>query len=164
MIEEPPQQTLFLLITHAPEKVLPTIASRCLSLRVLPPAQETVFDAEQMDLFADLMRALTERDLPAALETGEALSTLESREKQKSFCTFASRCLREIFLIQQGVGSLGNVPPAYRPFFEETASRCRKSFPRAALSHFDRAQLLLERNVSQRILFCDLVDRLYIAV
>ena len=164
MVEEPPQQTLFLLITHAPEKVLTTIASRCLSLRVLPPAQETAFDAEQMDLFADLMRALAGRDLLSALETGEALSALESREKQKSFCIFAGRCLREIFLLQQGLGSLGHVPEAYRPFFEEMAARCKKSFPRAALGHFDRALLLLERNVSQRILFCDLVDRLYIAV
>ena len=164
MLEEPPRQTLFLLVTHAPEKVLTTIASRCLSLRVLPPEQEAVFDAEQMDLFADLMRALTGRDLLAALETGEAFAALDSREKQKSFCLFAGRCLRELFLLQQGLGSLGTIPETYRPFFEETASKCKKSFPRAALAHFDRALLLLERNVSQKILFCDLVDRLYIAV
>lgn len=164
MLEEPPEQTLFLLITHAPEKVLTTIASRCLSLRVIPPAQGTAIDPAQMDLFADLMRPLTGRDLSAALETGEVLAALDSREKQKSFCNFASRCLREIFLLQHGLGSLGGVPEAYRPFFTEMASRCKKTFPRTALGHFDRAQLLLERNVSQKILFCDLVNRLFIAV
>ena len=33
MVEEPPQKTIFLFITHAPEKVLQTIFSRCQSIR-----------------------------------------------------------------------------------------------------------------------------------
>ena len=40
MVEEPPQKTLFLLITQAPEKVLQTISSRCLHLRVQPLSPE----------------------------------------------------------------------------------------------------------------------------
>lgn len=164
MVEEPPEQTLFLLITHAPEKVLPTIASRCLPLRVLPPPQETVFDPDLMDLFGDLMRALVARDLLSALEAGEAMADLGSREKQKAFCKFAGTCLRNLFLIQQGLPQLADIPEEEKAFFEEMAGKCRKTFPRAALGYFDRAQLLLERNVSQKILFCDLVDRLYLAV
>ena len=164
MVEEPPAQTLFLLITHAPEKVLPTIASRCLSLRVLPPPQQAAWDAGQMDLFADLMRAVAGKDLLAALEAGDALSALDSREKQKAFCNFAAMCLRGIFLLQQGLDSLAEIPQEYRPFFGEMAQKCRKTFPRAALGYFDRARLLLERNVSQKILFCDLAGRLYTAV
>ncbi|WP_038034331.1 DNA polymerase III subunit delta' [Thermopetrobacter sp. TC1] len=40
-LEEPPQRTLFLLISHAPGRLLPTIRSRCLHLplRPLTPAQ-----------------------------------------------------------------------------------------------------------------------------
>src|SRR6478672_2336512 len=39
ILEEPPQQSLFLLISHAPARVLPTIQSRCrkLALRSLDP-------------------------------------------------------------------------------------------------------------------------------
>ena len=40
MVEEPPQKTLFLFITHAPEKVLQTIFSRCQSIRVMPLTKE----------------------------------------------------------------------------------------------------------------------------
>ena len=40
MVEEPPEKTLFIFITHAPEKVLQTIFSRCQSVRVLPLTKE----------------------------------------------------------------------------------------------------------------------------
>ena len=36
ILEEPPQQSLFLLISHAPARVLPTIQSRCRKLRLRP--------------------------------------------------------------------------------------------------------------------------------
>ena len=49
MVEEPPEKTLFLFITHAPEKVLQTIFSRCQSVRVLPFSKE------------ELERTLTEK-------------------------------------------------------------------------------------------------------
>ena len=44
---------------------------------------------DKLDLFADLMRAFAGKDLLAALEAGDALSALDSREKQKAFCNFA---------------------------------------------------------------------------
>lgn len=166
MVEEPPAETLFLFITHAPERVLTTISSRCLPLRVLPPAEQpsVAADAGLKDLFADLMDALVRRDLMAALETGEAMAALESREKQKAFCKFAGEGVRTLFLIQQGLPGLAAVAEEDRPFYEGMAGRCRKTFPRAALGHIDRAQMLIERNVNQKILFCDLVDRLYSAI
>lgn len=36
MLEEPPQGTTFLLVSHAPERLLPTIRSRCRMLRLSP--------------------------------------------------------------------------------------------------------------------------------
>ncbi|MGN1211854.1 MAG: ATP-binding protein [Candidatus Cryptobacteroides sp.] len=42
IVEEPPEDTLFLFVTHAPEKVLQTIFSRCLSIRVMPLSKEDV--------------------------------------------------------------------------------------------------------------------------
>ena len=40
LVEEPPQKTVFLFITHAPEKVLQTIFSRCQSVRVMPLSKD----------------------------------------------------------------------------------------------------------------------------
>lgn len=42
IVEEPPEKTLFLFVTHAPEKVLQTISSRCQSVRILPLSKDGV--------------------------------------------------------------------------------------------------------------------------
>jgi DNA polymerase-3 subunit delta' len=45
VLEEPPRQSLFLLITHAPGRVLPTIQSRCRKLPLRPLAVDDVIAA-----------------------------------------------------------------------------------------------------------------------
>jgi DNA polymerase-3 subunit delta' len=45
ILEEPPQQSLFLLLSHAPARVLPTIQSRCRKLPLRPLATEDVIRA-----------------------------------------------------------------------------------------------------------------------
>ena len=170
MIEEPPEKTLFLLVTLQPEKVLTTIYSRCLFLRVRPftrtedrevHAREAADTAVLSDLFHDLVDAILRRDLLGALETGDAVAELGSREKQKRFCRVAGEGLRNIFLIQQGLSDLADVPEDEAAFCADAAGKLRRSFSRQALPALDRALLLLERNVNQKILFTDLVNRLY---
>ena len=197
-IEEPPEKTVFVMITHAPEKVLQTISSRCQALRVLPYSKEEVSGTlvsmfgkdrdeaeaaalvaggsvgealrylggkedydEQLEIFSGLMEAIDSKDLISALSFGDTLSGLGSREKQKAFCKFASESLRKIFLIQQELPSIAGVTPGEKDRLTALALKCKKSFPRQALSCLDRARLLIDRNVSQKILFCDLVGRLY---
>ena len=170
MVEEPPENTLFLLVTHQPERVLTTIFSRCLFLRVPPfsreedrvvHAKEGAENNELSDLFHDLLDALVRKDLLGALEAGDAVAELGSREKQKRFCRVASDMLRNIFLLQQGLPDLADILGDERPFYEEMAAKLRKNFARQALASLDRVLLLLERNVNQKILFTDLVNRLY---
>jgi DNA polymerase III subunit delta' len=45
ILEEPPQRSLFLLVSHAPARVLPTILSRCRKLALRPLAKEDVIRA-----------------------------------------------------------------------------------------------------------------------
>src|SRR5260370_26542730 len=45
ILEEPPQQSLFLLVSHAPARVLPTILSRCRKLALRPLATSDVISA-----------------------------------------------------------------------------------------------------------------------
>lgn len=169
MVEEPPQKTLFILITHAPEKVLVTIASRCLHLRVQPlspeaerevHAKEAAGQSVLTDLFHDLLEALLARDLLKALETGEAVADLKVREQQKSFCRLAAEDLRRIFM-QQKMPALARVPEEDEDFYRRMATALKPSFPRRAMVVLDRTLLLLERNVNQKILFTDMVNRLY---
>lgn len=63
MLEEPPARTVFLLVTHQPSRLLPTIRSRCRTLRLAPLGAG--------DMAAAL--AQTGTDLP---ENAEGLATL----------------------------------------------------------------------------------------
>lgn len=177
MVEEPPVNTIFLFITHAPEKVLQTIFSRCQSIRVLPlsreerervEAQKPTTDNEErdlfMDLFSDLMRAVTSRDLTSALECGDAMAALESREKQKAFCAFASECIRKIFMIQQKLPQLADVAPEEEEFYQEMASKCVKGFCTRSITNIEKVVAMIDRNVSSKILFCDLVNRMFVNI
>jgi len=166
IVEEPTEMTLFLMITHAPEKVMKTISSRCLSIRVLPdvaaPQREATADeAAFATLLSDLMEAVLAKDLLSALEVGESLAALSSREKQKAFCSYAGEAFRTLFLLQQGVPSLVDIDPEEREFYERMAAGLKKNFPRLAMSALDRAFRLIERNVNQKIIFADLANRLY---
>lgn len=44
-LEEPPPDTLFLLVSHSPERLLPTIRSRCRVLRLAPLADDAMASA-----------------------------------------------------------------------------------------------------------------------
>ena len=153
-IEEPEEKTQFLLITHSPEKVLPTIASRCQHIQLggALPAPEF----QDPELLDRLMDALLAHDLFAALGVGEEIAALPSRENAKAFCKFAADAMRNMFLAQQGV----NLQQSGSGKASEWAPKARKTFPRAALASFDRAARLIERNVNLKIVFTDLVDRL----
>jgi len=169
MIEEPPRQTLFLLITQAPEKVLVTISSRCLHMRVQPlsPEAEAEVHAREAagntvleDLFHDLLDAVVAKDLLKALETGDAVADLKVREQQKSFCKLASEDLRRIFLLQKMPG-MARLQQGTETWYKASARQLKPTFARRGLAALDRALLLIERNVNQKILFTDLVNQLY---
>ena len=197
-IEEPPEKTQFIFITHAPERVLTTISSRCQGIRVLPLKKEQVeevlvrdFDkspeeaaaaaaisggsigralaslsegediGQESELFSSLMDALLNKDLLTAQDVAERISLLPSRESAKAFCRYMSDNFRKIFLLQQGLPQISGVTSQEAEIFAAYASRCRKSFARMAIPHLDRARMLIERNINLKILFCDLVNRLY---
>ena len=201
MVEEPPAHTLFLFITHAPEKVLQTIFSRCQSVRVLPMTQDEVartmveqfgIDAEtaalkaavssgsvgfamnmlgdqeeynlQMDLFADLMNSLTGKDLSAALECAETMAALESREKQKAFCIFAADCIRKVFMAQQNLHQIAGIVSHEQEFYGRIAGKCSKGFCRKAIADIEKVVAMIDRNVNSKILFCDLINRLFLSI
>ncbi|MBQ6689003.1 MAG: hypothetical protein IJN02_07170 [Bacteroidales bacterium] len=177
MVEEPPEKTVFMFITHAPEKVLQTIFSRCLSIRVLPLSKDEAQKVKAlrpeaseedsdgfMELFSDMMNALVGRNLMAALECGESAAALESREKQKAFCTFASECIRKIFLIQHGMACIADVPDEEQEFYQDMAIRCGRTFCSKAIGNIEKVVSMIDRNVNSKILFCDIVNRMFLSI
>jgi DNA polymerase-3 subunit delta' len=65
ILEEPPRQSLFLLVSHAPARVLPTILSRCRKLALRPLATPDVIRAAAQAANVDI-------DDPALAEAAEA--------------------------------------------------------------------------------------------
>jgi DNA polymerase-3 subunit delta' len=65
ILEEPPQRSLFLLVSHAPARALPTILSRCRKLPLRPLATEDVIRAASK-------AANIAADDPALAEAAEA--------------------------------------------------------------------------------------------
>ena len=177
MVEEPPQKTLFLFITHAPEKVLQTIFSRCQSIRVMPLTKEEqrlvqerrplVEDEDGnmfLDLFADLMNAIVSKDLMTALDCGEAMAALDSREKQKAFCNFAASCIRKIFMLQQNLPQIADIGDQEQDFYADMAAKCPKGFCVKQIANIDKVVSMIDRNVSSKIVFCDLVNRMFMNI
>ena len=177
MVEEPPVQTLFIFITHAPEKVLQTIFSRCQSVRVMPLTKEEAArvnalkpqsedsDADVFqELFYDLMNSIVSRDLMAALECGDAIAALDSREKQKAFCAYAGDCMRKIFMIQQNMPQIAGVEDAEQEFYASLAQKCGKEFCSKSMTNIEKVVAMIDRNVNSKILFCDLINRMFLSI
>ena len=177
MVEEPPVQTLFIFITHAPEKVLQTIFSRCQSVRVIPLTKEEVArvnalkpqsedsDADVFqELFYDLMNSIVSRDLMAALECGEAIAALDSREKQKAFCAYAGDCMRKIFMIQRNMPQIAGVEDTEQEFYASLAQKCGKEFCSKSMTNIEKVVAMIDRNVNSKILFCDLINRMFLSI
>jgi DNA polymerase-3 subunit delta' len=177
MVEEPPQKTIFLFITHAPEKVLQTIFSRCQSVRVMPLSKEEAARVEaarpqkdqeeynaSMELFSDLLNAIISRDLMGALECAEIMSALDSREKQKGFCTFAADCIRKIFMYQQNLPQLSGVSADEEEFYKNVSGRASRTFCSRTITNIEKAVALIDRNVNSKIVFCDLVNRMFLSI
>ena len=177
LVEEPPAKTVFLFITHAPEKVLQTIFSRCQSVRVMPlskeeaaqvaalkPVQDKEDETVFMDVFSDLMRGIVSRDLISTLECGETMAALDSRERQKAFCTFAASCIRKIFMLQQNLPQISEVEEHENDFYSEMAAKCPKGFCMRAIANIEKVASMIDRNVNSKILFCDLVNRMFLNI
>jgi DNA polymerase-3 subunit delta' len=77
ILEEPPRQSLFLLVSHAPSRVLPTILSRCRKLPLRPLAIDDVLRAASaaIDGAAD-EPALAEAAAASEGSVGRALTLL----------------------------------------------------------------------------------------
>ncbi|MEX2616763.1 MAG: DNA polymerase III subunit delta' [Alphaproteobacteria bacterium] len=78
ILEEPPPATVFLLVTHAPGRLLPTIRSRCRTLTLQPLPSATVLELlgqYRPELSAEDAAALTglsEGSIGAAMDLAEA--------------------------------------------------------------------------------------------
>lgn len=152
-LEEPPVGTIFLLVSHSPGRLLPTIRSRCRQLRfdplrdadvaqVLRNAQPELEGSEVEALvaaadgspgralaYAGLSVAALDRDLSAIADTGDADNRIRSR-LAKALASKAAQPRYAVFLDRA-------------PALIAAAARTRTGLPlRDALDAYDKARAL----------------------
>ena len=173
IVEEPPEKTVFLFVTHVAEVLHSQFSipcdqaesQACVSGGSIGVALNMLGDREDydafMDLFSDMLNAAVAKDLLTVLETAETIASWTSREKQKGFCTFAGECIRKIFMVKENMAVISNVPAEEMQFFTGIAAKCQKNFCPRAIGYINKAASLLDRNVNPKIIFCDLADRIF---
>ncbi|MCX4333404.1 MAG: DNA polymerase III subunit delta [Bacteroidales bacterium] len=92
IVEEPPEKTVFLFVTHAPEKVLQTIFSRCQSLRVLPLSKQDVAEVLHSQFSIPCDQAESQACVSGG-SIGVALNMLGDREDYDAFMDLFSDML-----------------------------------------------------------------------
>ncbi len=169
LLEEPPAGTLFLMISHKPERMLQTIRSRCQIMHLTPLSAGEIrsIHGEYMGNpeYASLMETLLEAGLAKkAIDTisvWEAVSA-KDREKQKEFCIYAESYIRNIFLFSKGLESLATVPSGQESAVRSLSGRINPAFYLKAYSKIDSALAAVEGNCNAKLNFCDLCNQLFL--
>ena len=170
LLEEPPQGTLFLLISHNPERLLPTIRSRCQPVRLLPLSREErrrvggdrQDDAEFREIARSLLQASLDKRIIDLFPQWEMLADL-GREKQREWCLYMENYIRKIYLVASGLESLADLSPQEEAAVRGFAAKFKPGFYEKAFAALEGALSAIGSNVNPKLTFCDLADRLLLA-
>jgi DNA polymerase-3 subunit delta' len=199
VLEEPPAQTLFLLVTNQSDKLLITILSRTqrvavraftdeevatylrqhvnldettarriayladgdLSVGLQLSRQETgrgdgsSLSSEQHTWFADWMRTCYRQDLTNLVKQADQFDGF-SKEKQKGLLEYSIRLYRDLFLWQQGVGSLLRLPDDELAFVKNFSKVLTIQHIERIVGDLNEAAYHLERNARAKMVMLDM--------
>ncbi len=113
LLEEPPSRSLFLIVSHAPGRLLPTIRSRCRSLTLAPISDANVVAALSDGLDEDAL-AGAELDLVARLAGGSLRRAIHLAEEE------GTELYRELLRLTSRLPDL-DIPAVHR--FADRVSR-----------------------------------------
>lgn len=171
LLEEPPQGTLFLLISHHPERLLPTIRSRCQPIRLLPLAREDrrrtgtgqTDDADFREIARSLLQAGLDKRIIDLFPQWEMLADL-SREKQREWCLYMENYIRKIYLVAGGLDDLADLSPQEEATMRGFAAKIKPTFYEKAFVALEGTLSAIGSNVNPKLTFCDLGNRLLLAL
>ncbi|MDR3137908.1 MAG: DNA polymerase III subunit delta [Tannerellaceae bacterium] len=165
LIEEPPLNTLFLLISLNPDDILPTIASRSQRIHLPPipipptaPELASALDLQHQrffDLFQSLMRNAYTRNLKNLKDWTDSLAA-SGREEQKHFLRYTQFMLRENFVFPLQLPSLSYLNEPETTFTRNFAPFISHRNVSTLMDAFARAESDIDRNVNSRFVFFDL--------
>ena len=171
LLEEPPQGTLFLLVSHNPERLLPTIRSRCQPIALQPLSREqrrriegdAADNADWREIAKSLLEAGLAKRIIDLFPQWEMLADL-GREKQREWCFYMENYVRKIHLTAQGLDALADLSPEEDATIRMLAARIRPTFYEKAFTALEGAIAAVGSNVNPKLTFCDLCNRLLTAL
>ncbi|GHT51528.1 DNA polymerase III subunit delta [Bacteroidia bacterium] len=160
LLEEPPEKTVFLLVSEDPDRIITTIRSRCQQLIVPLVSDENVRQTTDetdmfLELFKSIMRNSWKRDIRGMKTKSEEFHAL-GRDRQKSFLAYAQRQVRENFL------NILNLPEIN--YMNENEANFAVNFHKFVnernifdfMSELELAERHIESNVNAKMVFFDL--------
>ena len=163
ILEEPPDKTLFLLISEDPDQIISTILSRCLMVRIPPPDGAhsavdsddpwffTTFRNWMLDCYGGKVIKLT----GFASEMGKA-----GREKQKALLQYGLKTLEFCTAVQFKPETILNQEAKEAEFIQKFSSHITLSNLPFFATLFNTAIYHVERNAYGPALFLDISLRI----
>lgn len=165
MVEEPFSGTYFLFITHAPERVINTIRSRCLSIQ-LSPIDYTQISGELPPYFTMISQLLSNciaRKLSEMLSQNEEIANL-GRERQKEFCKYSTTFIRKLWLTKHQLHQISNINHEEVKTVERFAAALPDPFFEKAFLYFENAKRDIEGNANAKMVFNNLINLLFVSL
>ena len=168
LLEEPPLGTLFILVSHAPDKILSTIRSRCQRIQLKPLSTEehrraglsSQTNPEFRELLTGIIKAGLDKRLIDTFPIWESLAEM-GREKQRDWCLYSEKFIRNIYLTSLSMQTVADTDPAEEAIITELASKIKPDFYEKAFRALESAIGSVEGNVNAKLTFCNLCNIMY---
>ena len=172
LLEEPPQGTLFLLVSQHPERLLPTIRSRCQTIALKPLSREerrraagpsSADNPEYREIAVSIVAAGLDKSLAGLFRQWEMLAEL-GREKQREWLLYMESYIRKTMLVANGLEAVADLAPEEEATVRDFAARIRPTFYEKAFAQLESALGAVAANVNAKLIFCDLCNRIMLAI
>ncbi|MDR0834180.1 MAG: DNA polymerase III subunit delta [Candidatus Symbiothrix sp.] len=160
LLEEPPEKTVFLLVSEEPDKIITTIRSRCQQLIVPLISDENARQStDETDMFLELFKAIMrnswKRDIRGMKAKSEEFTTL-GRDKQKAFLAYAQRQVRENFLNALNLPEINYMNENEADFAVNFHKFVNERNVEDFMNELALAERHIESNVNAKMVFFDL--------
>ncbi|MCX6280879.1 MAG: hypothetical protein NTU51_02870 [Bacteroidetes bacterium] len=160
ILEEPPEKTLFLLVTEDPDQIISTIRSRCLMVRIPPDkriarSDEEARENQYLKTFTTWMRNCYSLKVPELISFSAEIAK-SGREKQKSFLHYGLHILELCPAVAYGQSARISNDPEEAAFLANFAPIINAAGLSSFHDLFNIAIYHVERNAYAPALFLDL--------
>lgn len=195
ILEEPPAQTLFILVSNTPSDILNTILSRTQLVKLhkiedwemlealtqkhgvdIQRATEIVHiangnynlaqwlineedNSESVNFFREWMLAAYRTDIPALLKFADQFHSM-SRDKQKSFLSYALHLIRESLISGMEMPQLNRMTSSERSFIPKFSRFVNSYNAQEIRNMLEKSMYYVDRNANMKIVMANISLRL----